>query len=275
MSWEASGFVKKLLVCPDGAPLSRGQKLLMLILADYHDPRRKMAWPSVMTLAEESLSSHSQTKRDLAYLEEHQALVRARARDGAGGTYSYQFVGLDITLEDLRAKNKGVHGEPLFCPEERGSEEGHKGFTGALKRGSQGVHGEQRYKEEPEPKTKPEPEQHAASGVALKSNPVRDWLTIKNQLAKVLDDKEWRLWVRPAFLLKAMGTTDLLVALPPNNAIVMAAKARRELLRELAAAVGYPGGVRLTPYPDEFTKERLRAEYPDFYQQMYGNKGVA
>lgn len=170
MSWEASGFIKKQLACADGAQMSRGQKLLLLVLADYHDTKRKLAYPSVKTLAEECLSSLAQTKRDLAYLEEHLSILRSRDGSGRGSNYTYKFVGLDLSIDEARRvlalRSEGVHGEPLFSAAERGSHGAHKGFTGAQERGSEGVHGCNGYKEEPKPTAEPMNQKGAAGAMA-------------------------------------------------------------------------------------------------------------
>jgi hypothetical protein len=130
MSWQASGYVKGLKRCPDGARLSSGQKLLALILADYHNPARRAAWPSIARLAEEALTSQSQIKRELNYLEEHLVIRRLRPEKmGRGWNCEYQFLELDAK-EDLKAllanRSKGVHAGPLFCHEESSPEAAQK-----------------------------------------------------------------------------------------------------------------------------------------------------
>jgi hypothetical protein len=117
MSWIASAFVKGLARCPDGAPMSRGQKLLALILADYHNTHRNAAWPSVPTLAEEALTSHAQAKRDLGYLEEHGLIRKLRPEKmGRGWVCAYEFPALN---------EKGAHSEPFFSAAESSSKVAH------------------------------------------------------------------------------------------------------------------------------------------------------
>lgn len=285
MSWEASGFVKKMVACPDGAPLSRGQKLLLLVLADYHDSKKQCAWPSVRTLADDALTSLATAKRDLAYLEEHLAFTRGRAGEGRGEdkAYRYRFVGLDVTIEAARKLQKksseGAQDEPFFSPDKKGSEGGHKGFNGNTEKGSERVHGGDCNKEEPiSQKLKPvSNKQHAASGAMNVEKlgteegrvALRAWLEVKHQLQGQLQADEWAKWVRPAMLLKLMPGKLFLIALPNNSAIVMLARSRRRLLHEYASLYGF-GIAGFTGYPDEFTRDRLRDEYPQFYEQMYG-----
>jgi hypothetical protein len=117
MSWQAAAFVKQLARCPDGAPMSRGQKLLALILADYHNTHRNAAWPSVPTLAQEALSSHAQAKRDLSYLEEHGLIRKLRPEKmGRGWVCAYEFPALD---------EKGA--QPFFSAAESSSKVAHLG----------------------------------------------------------------------------------------------------------------------------------------------------
>ena len=137
MSWKATAYIKDVNACPDGAPMNRGQKLLALILADYHNTDHKAAWPSIPTLAANALTSHSQAKRDLAYLEEHRLIRKVRPeRMGRGWVCAYEFPALDAPSESV----KGVHYGPLFCARKRGPEGVHpetesspegvqKGFT--------------------------------------------------------------------------------------------------------------------------------------------------
>ena len=106
-------------------------------------------------------------------------------------------------------------------------------------------------------------------GAALKS-----WLSLKEHVLKDrLDPDEWKLWVRPAYLLKLMAGSTLLIALPPNQRIMEAARERLPLLRELAGYQGYH--LTLTRYPDGYERERLKNEYPDFYAAMFGNRSGA
>jgi hypothetical protein len=76
MSWKASAIIKELDDCPDGAPISRGQKLFLSLLAEYHHTTLKLAWPSMGRLAHEAKCSVDQIRRDLNYLELHLAAAR-------------------------------------------------------------------------------------------------------------------------------------------------------------------------------------------------------
>lgn len=55
MSWAATAYVKKLRVAPNGEPLTRGEKLLCFVLADYYHDEKGYAWASLSHLAQESL----------------------------------------------------------------------------------------------------------------------------------------------------------------------------------------------------------------------------
>lgn len=55
MSWVATAYVKKLRVAPNGELLTRGEKLLCFVLADYFHDEKQYAWASLSHLAQESL----------------------------------------------------------------------------------------------------------------------------------------------------------------------------------------------------------------------------
>jgi len=69
---------------------------------------------------------------------------------------------------------------------------------------------------------------------------LRDWIATKEELFELLGPVEWKLWVRPAFLLKLIAG-GLLVALSPNQRIVEAARARLPELRGILEQYGYTG----------------------------------
>ncbi len=266
MSWEATAYVAGLMQCEDGAPLSRGQKFLLLLLSNRHNHDIAEAWPSLPTLAREALTSLSTLKRDIDYLEQHCTIERRYPeKAGRGHTCSYVFLGLDEPerlKQLLAARTKGVQIEPLFSRRPSGSETAQE----RVRNNSKGVQNSDHNKEvEPEPETK---QNHHACG-ALSS-----WLAIKKELQQALPAREWKLWCRPAYLLKVLGGNrgdpggHLLVSLPPSNAIMRAAQARLAMLRGLAFARGF--GLSLTRYPDDHERERLRTEWPEFYAQMFG-----
>ncbi|SPE34465.1 hypothetical protein SBA2_900004 [Acidobacteriia bacterium SbA2] len=155
MSWRASGYVKELAQCPDGAPLGRGQKLLALILADYHNTAHCRAWPSIPTLVQEALCSRATVIRDLNHLEAH-GLIRQihPERQGRGQRCEYIFVELD--------EGKGFHGDTLSS-NKRVSEGSH----GEQKRVSEGAHPEQRNKEELRTKSNEEENHHACGELKI------------------------------------------------------------------------------------------------------------
>jgi len=96
---------------------------------------------------------------------------------------------------------------------------------------------------------------------ALNSMPA--WLSFKEQLRGELPDEEWRLWVRPMFLLKAMlASADqkhLLAAIPPNSRIQSAATKRLPMMRELLAPAGL--NISLTVYPDGWEIQEAKKRY--------------
>lgn len=292
MSWQATAYVKELCVCPDGASLSRGQKLLLFVLADYHNTAHKVAWPSVPRLAEESMASLTQIKRDLSYLEEHCVIARKRPEKyGAGRITGYSFLALDDNSLLAVRLQKRVQNAPFFCSEEKGNKRVHgvgeidpKPVHSNGERGTERVHGGQRNKEEQGTSIQLEPEnkeQHtvvidedqAASTPSVK-NPLvqralKAWIAAKDQLRDKLGSEEWSRCVRPAMLLKVISGRFLLIALPPNQQIHMAAKQRGEEFRQALARYGF-SLAGFTVYPDNWMREQMAKHFPDISDTMLG-----
>lgn len=269
MSWEATAYVKNLSTCPDGAAMNRGQKLLALILADYHNTHRRAAWPSIPTLAAEALTSHAQAKRDLAYLEEHHLIRKVRPEKmGRGWVCAYEFVALD-SPQDLRPRasttKKRAHGEPLFWPVESGSEVAHREAESGSEVAQKGLTEPNAIRKNKELERQKQNKEHHACGAALK-----DWLAAKEKLQAMLPESEHKLWLRPMYLLKAMSGNTLLLALPPSGRMIEAAQTNKGLLLKVIQESGY-SGFALTRYPDNYERERIREMFPDFYEQMFGN----
>jgi hypothetical protein len=86
---------------------------------------------------------------------------------------------------------------------------------------------------------------------------------LQEQLRSELSEKEWNLWVRPMYLLRAIPlSTDqkhLLAALPANGWIQSTAIKRLSIMRELLAPAGL--NVSLTRYPDEWDIQEANARY--------------
>jgi hypothetical protein len=74
MSWRATAHIKLLTHMPDGSRLRAAEKLLLFVLADSHNEERGKAWPSMPTLARQSLLSERQTKRLIRRLESNRVL---------------------------------------------------------------------------------------------------------------------------------------------------------------------------------------------------------
>lgn len=280
MSWHATAWVKDLQACPDGARLTRGQKLLLFVLADYHNTAQKFAWPSVLTLASEALLSVSQTKRDLSYLEEHCVIQRCRPKHyGKGHMNGYKFLALDDPTRLAELLLKRVHGDPLSDSDEKGSErvqiqsqKGSKRVHFEAQKGSERVQNgtpsiEQRTIEQEQELNE---EQHA-EGVL---NPVIQrsltaWIAAKDDLRALLGAGAWSLWIRPAKLLNVFSEKFLLVALPPNNRVMEAARANKQVVQEVLLKRDY-ALAGFTTYPDEWTKEELALRYPRIAATMLG-----
>ena len=102
MSWAATAYVKKLTATPDGTKITRSEKMLLFVLADYYNEELKAAWVSIGELAKHALMSERQTQRLCKALTDHGALVPTRRIDPKHGQLSnwYTLPGLDLTRGD-------------------------------------------------------------------------------------------------------------------------------------------------------------------------------
>jgi hypothetical protein len=260
VSWEANNYVNQLTECPDGAELTRGQKCLLLVLSNFHNPEVRAAWPSVETLARLSLASVDTTRRDLAYLSDHCVIAQRKPeRQGRGKLCSYSFLMIDDP-ERLKAQlqevAKGLQNASLFCPPERVAE----GSQTAPERVAEGSHPAPRNKEETGTKTNTN--RNITPDGALKL-----WLRVRAQLEKQLPPDEVKLWVKPSRLQRCMAGQHLLIALPPSNRIIQAAYARLQMLRELLAPHHYSAS--FVKYADEHDKAQGRERF-GIEVQTYG-----
>lgn len=111
MSHEASAYVKKLT----RDKVTRRQKLLLMVLADYHNTARQAAYPSLKLLAEESLMDVRECRRVLNELEH---LIQRVPGQGRGDFTEYRFLALDAKEGYMTPFNSEVKG---------GQKEGQKG----------------------------------------------------------------------------------------------------------------------------------------------------
>lgn len=76
MSLKCLSAIKALTHDASGKRLTTPEKLVLFLLADYYNDDRGCAWPSVATLATESLLSERQCYRVLAALEDRKLIAR-------------------------------------------------------------------------------------------------------------------------------------------------------------------------------------------------------
>ena len=97
MSARASGYMKALVVCPNGELITPREKLVGMVLADSHqDKARRFTYPSVETIAEESRSDRRTCQRYLDALERKGVIRRLRpSNQGRGAQVFYFFPALD------------------------------------------------------------------------------------------------------------------------------------------------------------------------------------
>jgi hypothetical protein len=101
MSWKATAYVKDLV-----KGISPTEKLLLFVLADYHNTVKRICWPSMKVLAEEALMSERNASRLLEALETKGILSRVVGL-GRGNTTCYRFVALDGKDDNLAGFSDG------------------------------------------------------------------------------------------------------------------------------------------------------------------------
>lgn len=89
MSWKASAYVKEIT-----DNITPSEKLVLFVLADYHNTAQKAAWPSLIELAEHSLCTKPGLCRILARLEQAGFIQRVTG-GGKGKRTQYRFPHLD------------------------------------------------------------------------------------------------------------------------------------------------------------------------------------
>jgi len=101
VSAKASGYMKALVVCPNGERITAREKLVGMVLADSHqDKAKSFTYPSVETIAEESVCDKRTCQRYLAALESKGVIRRLRPpNQGRSTTVFYFFTALDSIPE--------------------------------------------------------------------------------------------------------------------------------------------------------------------------------
>jgi hypothetical protein len=86
MSWKATAHIKELTHAPNGEAITRSEKLLLLIIADYYNDEKRCAWASVPTIAKNALLSERRVRQVFQSLTEKRALL-AIHRSGKSSIY--------------------------------------------------------------------------------------------------------------------------------------------------------------------------------------------
>ena len=143
MSYRATLYVKELRICPSGEPVSQREKLVLYALADYHQDKLGVnTYPSVATLADESMMDVRNCRRLLDSAERKGVLARERHEGGGRGhmTY-YRFCELDkqgqaapVPVSAKQGRVAPVSSPSLFLQKggKRGAKGGQKGGGGSL-----------------------------------------------------------------------------------------------------------------------------------------------
>ena len=106
-SWEATRWAKTLITAPNGEAITRSEKLVLQIIADYHNAEFGYAWAPVDMLAANALFSRRQTIRILNRLE-HKRLVRIERHRGGTNRYFINHPRLDAPSTTTHWKDEDL-----------------------------------------------------------------------------------------------------------------------------------------------------------------------
>lgn len=95
MSWRATAYVKTLTKHPDGSELTAREKLLLFVLADYHNDDRGYAWASLGSIARDALTSRRHVITLIDELETKGTLFVTR-REQKSSLYSFPCMGGEV-----------------------------------------------------------------------------------------------------------------------------------------------------------------------------------
>lgn len=112
MSWEASGYVKKLKVTPSGQMIARSEKYLALVLADYHNTDTRRAWPKISTLADDCLLKERQVQSLLRRLEKKRVICWFANDTGSHDGSEFHFCAIDGCRKMHPSEKTGAVSQP-------------------------------------------------------------------------------------------------------------------------------------------------------------------
>jgi hypothetical protein len=134
MSARASAYAKGLLECPNGELISPREKLVLMVLADSHQDRAgRYTYPSVQTIAEDSMCDRRSCQRYLAALERKEVIIRMHPEhQGRAQITYYFFTELDEVPKGWQPAALSEHGIFLQKGGKRAVERAAKGRQNAL-----------------------------------------------------------------------------------------------------------------------------------------------
>jgi hypothetical protein len=138
MSWRASAYVKKLIVAPNGKRVTRSEKLLLLVIADYYNDSFKKAWPGIPDLVRDTMLSRRRIQ-ELQRSCERKGIIKILPNAKGNGASDYN----SILFLELLKQDEGEGAKT--APPGRGGSHGEGAGNRAPRARNSGVP----YKEEP------------------------------------------------------------------------------------------------------------------------------
>lgn len=153
MSWKATSYVRQLLRAPNGEPITRSEKLLLMVLADYYNDKQEGAWPSANELAKAAMFSKRRVWELIASVK-RKGILEVEHRgflNGATGSNFYRFPAMESMQGESATARRGegatARAERLS---DRAREGAGAGTEGVLGRSRDGASARSSYNEEPQ-----------------------------------------------------------------------------------------------------------------------------
>lgn len=130
MSIHATAWAKQTSAGPTGEPITRSEKLLLLCVADYFNNDRGYAWPSVDSLARETMLSTRHVRNLLVSLA-RKGLVEIEHRTGDTSRYRLPAMpGSEVWERPVKKSAPAAKPAPVATPESATAKELAAGLVG-------------------------------------------------------------------------------------------------------------------------------------------------
>lgn len=238
----------------EAAPYRGNQLLTLLALADWCNDEGH-CFPSLEKLARKSRQSMRSVQYAIGQLVDDDFLI-AHLNQGRGQRNDFWINTQKLRVSEPDGNTQNATGKHAIWD------------TKYAKRNKETCKTQQCNKEEPsvEPLEEPSGRTNTPHGAVI-----RDWINFKENYRTRLSEDEYNLWLRPMLLLKGLSGNHLLLALPPNKAVVEAAIAAKPKLIEALHSHGL-NLAGFTPYPEDVNDLPSGLEWEPVRQRIFNNR---